>query len=70
MSDRCKNCGYCPHCGRSDTLKPYPYVYPQPWGYPRAYWYANGGVVTASGTTSISAGPIQGSQYSRSAAKF
>lgn len=30
ISGRCPSCGYCPHCGRSDGLKPY---YPQ-----NPYW--------------------------------
>jgi hypothetical protein len=29
----CPNCGYCPTCGRSDTLP----FYPRPWVMPPAY---------------------------------
>lgn len=32
--EKCPNCGYCPHCGRSNS------VYPKPWyPYNPPYWY-------------------------------
>lgn len=38
MSERCKNCGACPNCGRRyDTVpyQPYPYTQPMyPWYQP------------------------------------
>jgi len=32
----CPNCGYCPHCGRSNN--PYPYTYPYYPSYPNEWW--------------------------------
>lgn len=33
----CPNCGYCPHCGRSNGYRTYPW-YPYPW-YTPAPWF-------------------------------
>jgi hypothetical protein len=40
----CPNCGYCPHCGRSNQpVVPVPYPYPSPWLYRRpVFWYGEG----------------------------
>ncbi len=46
----CPNCGYCPHCGRSDQHPPViPAPYPAPVPFrplprPYPYWYGEGKV--------------------------
>lgn len=45
MSDKCKRCGYCSHCGRSDSpyypVWTYTYGYPHPYTYPRVTYGYN-----------------------------
>lgn len=60
-SERCPNCGYCPHCGQSakPQVIPQPYpvpyrVYPQPWtereiGVPYRVWSGTGIGMTTKG---------------------
>ena len=56
----CPNCGYCPHCGRSNLSPMHPWpIYPW-WGiippYPNPYtftWRANSGNYSAGASPSI-----------------
>jgi len=49
---RCPNCGYCPHCGRSNTTPYNPWPY-NPYPYTGPYYtvgdYPNVGTATCSG---------------------
>ncbi len=53
----CPNCGFCPHCGRSDRQQPmipapFPMPVPaRPW--PRPYWYGEPHVYSGGSSVAI-----------------
>ena len=61
---KCPNCGYCPHCGRSDQQKAAPYypIYPQPlpvlpWTHPYGI-YPYGPITVTNNTNGNTLGPL------------
>lgn len=44
--EKCPNCGYCPHCGRSNPVYPKPWYPYNPYPYNPPYWYGRGGTTT------------------------
>ena len=63
-SRQCPNCGYCPHCGRSNQ----PQFVPYRTGYP--YWYVDYSNPQVTFTKDASASPSGGVLVARDVAPY